>query len=129
MKKFYFLLLSTLLFISCEQFDENVVEISGIYQANVLGVSGPHTISVYYDYGDELLIEAPFDGFEWVTVYADVDNQEDFVKDIDIHNQEIWPGVYIWGDGFYNDGVLQLDYTIEFSPIEIYDFRMVAGQF
>lgn len=128
MKNFYVLLIAMPLLFSCEKFDEDVIEISGLYHANVLGISGPHIISVAYDRGDEILIEAPFDGYEWTYIYADVDKQKDFIKEIDIYEQEIGPGVYIWGDGFYQDGTLQIDYTIEFSPFEIYDYRIVGVQ-
>lgn len=116
------------LFIACEKYDEDVVQISGLYHANVLGISGPHTISVAYDRGDEIVIEAPFDGYEWIYIYADVDHQKDFIKEIDIHEQQIGPGIFIWGEGFYQEGTIQLDYTIEFSPFEIYDFRIVGVQ-
>lgn len=128
MKQIYFLLFGMIIFCSCERFDENVVELSGIYTANILGVSGPHSIAIAYDRGDEIIIEAPFDGYEWISIFADVDNQTDFIKDIDLYEQEIGPGIFLWGDGFYNNGNLQLDYTIEFSPFEIYDFRLVGSQ-
>jgi hypothetical protein len=129
MKKIYFILFGIFFLFSCEKIDEDVVEITGIYQANIQGVSGPHTISVAYDRGDEIVIEAPFDGFEWIYIYADVDNQEDFIKNIDIYQQEIGPGIFIWGEGYYNDGTIQLDYTIEFNPFEIYDFRLVGSRY
>ena len=128
MKKFYFLIMPLFVFIACEKYDEDVVQITGLYHANVLGISGPHTISIAYDRGDEIVIEAPFDGFEWIYINADVDHQRDFIKEIDIYEQQIGPGVFIWGEGFYQEGTIQLDYTIEFSPFEIYDFRIVGVQ-
>lgn len=128
MKKVLLVFLVAGFFTACEQYDEDVLEMTGIYEGNVVGVSGPHTISVSYDRGDDIVIEAPFDGFVWTQVYADVDDQEDNVKDINIYEQEIGPGVFIWGDGSYFQGTLQLDYTIDFGR-ELVDFRLLASQF
>lgn len=128
MKKVLLVFLVAGFFTACEQYNEDVLEMTGIYEGNVVGVSGPHTISVSYDRGDDIVIEAPFDGFVWTQVYADVDDQEDNVKDINIYEQEIGPGVFIWGDGSYFQGTLQLDYTIDFGR-ELVDFRLLASQF
>ena len=128
MKNFLLFLLLVVIISSCEQYDEDVLEMTGIYEGNVVGVTGPHTMSVSYDRGDEIVIEAPFDGFIWTQVFADVDDQEDRVKDIDIYEQQIGPGIFIWGDGSYFNGTLQLDYTIDFG-FEIIDFRILATQF
>ncbi|NNF36366.1 MAG: hypothetical protein HKN68_19845 [Saprospiraceae bacterium] len=128
MKKILLVLLVAGIFTACEQYDEDVLEMTGIYEGNVVGVTGPHTMSVSYDRGDEIVIEAPFDGFVWTQVFADVDDQEDSVKDINIYEQEIGPGVFIWGNGSYFQGTLQLDYTIDFGR-ELVDFRILASQF
>jgi hypothetical protein len=128
MKKILLVFLVAGLFSACERYDEDVLEMTGIYEGNVVGVTGPHTMSVSYDRGDEIVIEAPFDGFVWTQVFADVDDQEDSVKDINIYEQEIGPGVFIWGDGSYFQGTLQLDYTIDFGR-ELVDFRILASQF
>ena len=128
MKDFILFFSLIALFTSCERFDEDVLEITGLYEGNVVGVTGPHTMSISYDRGDEIVIEAPFDGFIWTQVLADVDDQEDRVKDIDIYEQQIGPGIFIWGEGSYFEGTLQLDYTIDFGR-EILDFRILATQF
>ena len=128
MKKMILLIFLGLSVASCERFDEDVLEITGIYEGNIVGVTGPHTISVSYDRGDEIVIEAPFDGFVWAQIFADVDNQRDRVKRIDIWEQEIGPGVFIWGEGSYFEGTLQLDYTIDFGR-ELVDFRFLGSQF
>ena len=128
MKKILLVILIVGLFTACERWDEDVLEMTGIYEGNVVGVTGPHTMSISYDRGDEIVIEAPFDGFVWVQVFADVDDQEENIKDIDIYEQEIGPGIWIWGNGSYFRGTLQLDYTIDFGR-EIVDFRILASQF
>ena len=112
---------------SCEKYDEDFFQITGIYDARVVGLTGPHDIGISYDNGDNIVIEAPFDGFVWIAVYADVDNQDEAVKQIDIHWQEIGPGIFIEGEGAYLNGSLQLDYTIDFTT-EIIDFRIVGSQ-
>lgn len=117
-----------MIFSSCERYDEDVIEISGLYDATVLGISGPHTISVAYDRGDNISIEAPFDGVQWAIIRADVDHQQDRIKRIDIFEQEIGPGVFIWGEGSYFEGTLQLDYTIDYG-IGLSDFRILGNQF
>ncbi len=128
MKKILLVFLIAGLFTACEQWDEDVLEMTGLYEGNVIGISGPHTMSVSYDRGDEIVIEAPFDGFIWTQIFADVDDQEENIKDIDIYDQEIGPGVFIWGDGSYFQGTLQLDYTIDFGRERV-DFRILASQF
>ena len=55
----------------------------------------------------------PFDGFDWFTLSADIDNQTERTVDIDISNQEIAPFTNIKGDGFFRDGTLELRYAIK----------------
>jgi len=128
MKKIILFLLIGLSISSCEKYDEYVLEMTGLYEGNIVGITGPHTLSVSYDRGDEIVIEAPFDGYVWVQVYADVDHQEERLKEIDIYEQEIGPGIFLWGEGTYFDGTLQLDYSIDFG-YEIVDFRLLASQY
>ena len=127
MRNFILLILLAFSINSCEKYDEFVLEITGLYEGNVVGITGPHTLSISYDRGDNIVIEAPFDGFVWSYIYADVDHQEDRLKEIDIYEQEIGPGIFIWGEGSYFDGTLQLDYSIDFG-YEIIDFRIIAIQ-
>ena len=128
MQKFILLLMLAIGVMSCEKYDEDVLGITGLYDANIIGWSGPHTISVAYDRGDEIIIEAPFDGFVWGEASADVDDQGDEVKRIQIYDQEIGPGVFIYGEGSYFNGTLQLDYTLDFG-VEIIDYRLLGSQF
>ena len=123
-----YLLFSCIVFTSCETYDEFVIELTGLYEANILGISGPHTISIAYDRGDNIVIEAPFDGFVWTQAYADVDDQEERLKYIDIDDQEIGPGIIMYGEGTYLDGVLELDYAIDFGN-EIVVYTLIGQHY
>jgi len=115
-------------FTACDNFDEEVLPLVGTYEAHVQGISGPFSMNISADRRDDVFIEAPFDGFEWVLIEADIDDQEDALKDIDIDRQEIGNGITIRGDGFYLDGSFQLEYTIDFNGEE-QDFIMVGSKF
>ena len=123
---FTFLLLSFLL-VSCQEVDDDILPVIGVYEAHVVGIAGPFSINISSAGGDDILIDAPFDGENWEVVRADIDETDRLRWDIDIRRQSLAPGVEIWGDGFYYNGVIQLDYTIQFFG-ENFDFRMLAEQ-
>jgi hypothetical protein len=123
------LCLSTfLLFFSCDTLDQDVIPIVGVYESHVQGLAGPFSMSVSADRGDNILIEAPFDGFEWIVIEADVDNQQEDFKEIKIFDQEVGNGVFIEGEGFFFDGTMQLDYSIDFGNDRL-DFRLIGSKF
>jgi len=130
MKNFIYLLgfLSTILLISCDPYDEDILPIVGSYEANIIGLVGSFDMAISTTGGDNIRIDAPFDGFDYYLVDADIDNEEEWRKEIDIDRQEIAPDVYIEGRGVYFDYSIQLDYSIEDFTGE-YDFTLVASQF
>jgi len=112
---------------SCNGFEDEVLPLVGTYEAHVQGVTGPFSMNISIDRGDDIFIEAPFDGFEWVILEADIDNEQDDLKDIDINRQDIGNGISIKGGGFYLDGSFQLDYTIDFNGDKV-DFIMIGSK-
>lgn len=113
---------------SCEEIEPEVLSVVGVYEAHVQGVSGPFSMSITADRGDDIIIEAPFDGFEWSTIIADTDEEDDFSLDIKIKDQDLFPGAFIEGNGFFFDGSFQLDYTIEFDNGDRLNFTMVGSR-
>lgn len=104
--------------LSCEVYDEDVVELIGSYEGHVATVSGPFSFNVIYDAADNLIIEAPFFGSDYTIISVDIDQEEQFVKSIDVPTQLLFPGVEIFGSGFYVDRSLQIDYVIREGSIE-----------
>ncbi|MFZ1705481.1 MAG: hypothetical protein WAT79_14125 [Saprospiraceae bacterium] len=98
-------------FSSCT-IDERVIPLIGVYRAHVLGITGPFDLIISSHRGDNLLIEAPFDGDNWEIIEIDVDNKNYDVVDIDIFKQELNTYLTIHGDGFYSNGTLELKYCI-----------------
>jgi hypothetical protein len=120
-----FLCFSSLLFSSCSDIDEDILPIVGIYRAHVVGVAGPFDLIISTDRGDNVIMEAPFDGFDWFTLSADIDNQTERTVDIDISNQEIAPFTNIKGDGFFRDGTIELRYAIRLDGQWV-NFKLVG---
>ncbi len=115
-------------FLSCEDdFNDHIIEVLGVYDANVVGLTPIFDMSVSSIQGDDIAIEALFDGEVWSVVEADIDGVENFVKDIDIRRQVLGPGVEIWGDGFYSDRTIQLNYTMKFGS-ELFDFVIIGSK-
>ncbi|MBK9734836.1 MAG: hypothetical protein IPO92_07670 [Saprospiraceae bacterium] len=112
--------------ISCMDIDEDVLPVVGIYRAHVVGVSGPFDLIVSTDRGDDVIMESKFDGFDWYTLKADLDNANERVIDIDINNQIISQGTFVKGQGFFRDGTIELRYTIDFSDGEKVNFKLVG---
>ena len=113
---------------SCtEKYLEEVLTVAGNYDANIVGVSGPHLISVSIDHGTKIFIDAPFDGEFWDIIEAKVKNELDEIKDIKIPDQEIYQDVYIEGSGIYFDYTIQLDYTLEVDGTK-YNYSIVGSK-
>lgn len=119
---------SSLFLLACEPYDEDILPIVGTYEASILGVTGPFSMAISTTGGDDIRIDALFDGFDYFLVDADIDDKEEFRKEIDIDYQEIAPNVFIEGRGVYFDYSIQLDYTIE-DPTGVYDLTLVGSQF
>jgi len=120
-----FSVLAILSFSSCQEIDENILPVVGIYRAHVVGVAGPFDLIISTDRGDDVIIEAPFDGFDWYTLKADIDNQTERTMDININNQQIAPFTDIKGTGFFRDGTIELRYSINFDG-DIVHFKLVG---
>lgn len=121
-------LFSSILLFACEPYDEDILPIVGTYEASIIGVTGGFDMAISTTGGDNILIDAPFDGFDYFLVDADIDDKEEWRKEIDIDRQEISPGVFIEGRGVYFDFTIQLDYTIQ-DPFGVFDFTLVGSQF
>lgn len=130
MKNFIYTLsiLSSVFLFACEPYDEDILPIVGSYEANIIGLTGSFDMAISTTGGDNIRIDAPFDGFEYFVIDADIDDEEEWRKRIDIDRQEIAPDVYIEGRGVFFDYSIQLDYTIEDFSGE-YDFTLVGSQF
>lgn len=125
----YSLLLFTfcITLISCEDYNDDIFEIAGVYQASLIGENGSFNMPISIDYGDNITIEAPFDGSVWDIVYADVDCTACEIKDIEIEEQQLDEGVFIEGYGAYSYGTIQLDYVMYIYG-DAYDFTLIASK-
>lgn len=128
MTKYLLLLVSVLAFASCDRYDDEILPVIGVYEAHIVGITGPESISISIDHGDHIFIEAPFDGFEWIVVEADIENKHEYEKDIDIDRQNVGPNTEIWGNGIFFEGTIQLDYTMRFGDEE-YDFTLIGTKY
>lgn len=122
----YLIALSMLIFmVSCEKYQEQILPVVGVYEANVVGIAGPFSLSISVDYGDNVSIDAPWDGELWDIIDAEIRNEDEFLKKIKIHNQSLDEGIRIWGEGFFFDYTIQLDYTIQIDN-ERYHYTIVG---
>ncbi len=116
MRTFLLFSLSILLFGACRnEYREELVPMVGVYDAYIVDLDGPFDLVVSLEDGDDIFLETYFDGVLWTTVLADVDNENDFIKYIDIHDQSLDPETEIRGQGVFNDGSIQLDYELCWS--------------
>jgi hypothetical protein len=51
-----FTVLASLSFSSCQEIDENILPVVGIYRAHVVGVAGPFDLIISTDRGDDVII-------------------------------------------------------------------------
>jgi hypothetical protein len=127
MKKLLLLsVLAIFILSSCEKYEENTMQVVGNYEASIVGVAGPFTMTIAADYGDNIIIEAPWLDDNFTLVEADLDEEEYYYRmDIDINKQDIGDGLYIYGDGVYQDFSIQIDYTIE-DGNDLYHYTLVG---
>ena len=112
---------------SCELYDERVLPIVGIYQGQVVGVSPPFKFNISAKSGDRLLLDAPLDGDIWDVITLDIDNKDNPRMRVTIPTQTLEEGVSVKGSGFYLDGTIQLNYTINVHG-ERRSFKLVGQQ-
>ena len=113
---------------SCSEYNDYVLPVIGVYDARVVGVSGGFDMSIAADGGNRLIIDAPFDGDVWKTIVVKFHEDGDYKNEIDIPRQDLGDGVEIWGDGFYYDGNIQLDYKISFWG-DKYNYKLIGNQY
>lgn len=111
--------------VSCDDYNDEIFEIAGVYQASIVGDRGSFDMPISIDYGDNIIIEAPFDGSVWDIVYADIDCTTCDIKEIKIEEQQLEQGVFIQGYGAYSYGSIQLDYSMLIFNDE-YEFTLIA---
>jgi hypothetical protein len=112
----------------CEQYyDNRVLPITGVYEGSIIGFPRVFRFDVAANGGDDLVLEAPLDGQIWDVIVIDVDNKDNRRMDLDINFQTLEPGVTINGDGFFIEGRLQLNYTINAFGNRR-NFRLIADQ-
>lgn len=124
MKKYLLLLILIPAFMGCEEYDDALVPLVGVYEGVLVGEPGVFTMSVSVE-GNDLIIDAPFDGFTFGIIESNVRNEEQEIIDLDFCGQELYPDVFICGDGFYNYGDIQLSYELDFG-FGIEEFIIVA---
>jgi hypothetical protein len=127
MKKFFFLVMLSINLYSCQEIDDEILPILGTYEAHVVKLAGPFSLNISGLTNDDVLIEAPFDGDIWSTIEADIDNPTQAKWDINIGRQNLAPGIEIWGDGFFFNGTIQLNYTINFDGDQ-YDYKIIGSK-
>jgi len=113
--------------LSCQDYDQDLLEVVGVYDASVIGITTPFSMVVSADYGDNIIIEAFFDGEVWDLVEADVDCLDCDVKDISIPFQDLERNVFIQGQGYYSDFTIQLDYRMTIFGVD-YDYTLVGSK-
>jgi hypothetical protein len=97
----------------------------GIYDGKLVGDNQFFDVVISLDRGDDLRIEAPFDGEIIDLAIVDVDCVDCDVKELSIDDQFLDQDVSIVGSGFYSFGSIQLDYTMYIFG-DTYDFSLVA---
>jgi hypothetical protein len=118
MKNLLILFVIIFTFSSCEKYRDCVLPVAGLYDAQIVGVTGPFTMGVSIDYGDNIEIDAQWLKDLWYVVEADTDGCADYYNEnyetlkLHIREQSIGNGKRISGDGYYYDYSMQIDYTI-----------------
>lgn len=126
MKNLFLLsLFSLFILASCEKYDEDILPIVGVYEAHISGVAGPFSMNITANYGDNVKIDAPWLDDNWVVIDADIDEEDHFTKEINIHEQDIDDGLRIYGEGVFQDYSIQIDYTIV-DGNDLYHYTLVG---
>lgn len=109
----YLLCFSLVFFLpACDPLDEELVPMVGVYEGHLVGISGPFSMNIFLD-GNDLFMEAPFEGFEYSVIEVDVNNKDQEIVDFEFCNQDIGFDLTACGDGIFSNGSLQLDYEID----------------
>lgn len=114
-----------LLLTSCEKYDEDIMEIAGVYEAHIAGVAGPFSMVVSSDFGNSIKIDAPWLKDKWALIDADVRHKDDYTKKINIYSQKFDGKKTIYGEGVFQNFTLQIDYTIQ-DGNDLYHYTLVG---
>ena len=126
MKKILFLAAVLISISSCEKYEDCVLPIVGVYEAHVVGVSGPFDMVISEYRGDRIKIDAPWLENTWSVLDADTDGcYDDFKMNITIPVQTFDEYRDIGGKGFYSDYTIQIDYTI-YDGDDRYEYTIVG---
>jgi len=130
MKNHFYLFLSLICLtsIACEDYNERLVPLIGVYDGQVVGVSNLFSFSVSLDAGDDVLIDAPFDGLNYTVLDVRVNRQEEEIMELEFCDQALDSNAFICGSGIYSFGTLQLDYEID-NGLFVETFTLVATKF
>ncbi|HHH52938.1 MAG TPA: hypothetical protein ENK91_04715 [Bacteroidetes bacterium] len=126
MKYLFFVVAILISFSACEKYDDCVLPIVGVYEAHVVGVSGPFDLVISEYHGDRIKIDAPWLGNTWTVLNADIDGcYDDYKMDINIPVQILDEYRDIGGKGFYSNYTIQIDYTI-YDGNDRYEYTIVG---
>ena len=126
MKKILFIAAVLISISSCEKYEDCVLPIVGVYEAHVVGVSGPFDLVISEYRGDRIKIDAPWLENTWSVLDADTDGcYDDFKMNITIPVQIFDEYRDIGGKGFYSDYTIQIDYTI-YDGDDRYEYTIVG---
>ena len=127
MKKILILAAILISISSCEKYDDCVLPIVGVYEAHIVGVSGPFDLVISESHGDKIKIDAPWLENTWSVLDANIDGcfEDDVKMDIDIPTQTFDEYRDIGGKGFYSDYTIQIDYTI-YDGDDRYEYTIVG---
>jgi hypothetical protein len=120
-------------FYSCEKYSDCTLPLAGLYEAQIVGVSGPFTMGVSINHGRKISIDAQWLLDKWYVADANTTgcadyNSVDYGKvTITISEQKMDDGKRISGKGFYYDFVMQIDYTITEGSNK-YHYTLIASK-
>jgi hypothetical protein len=81
MKYLLILFVAIFTFSSCEKYRDCVLPVAGLYDAQIVGVTGPFTMGVSIDYGDNIEIDAQWLKDLWYVVEADTNGCADYYNE------------------------------------------------
>lgn len=133
MKNIIVLLTLGLILNSCTDYNTCTQSMAGLYDAQIIGISGPFTLAVSVDNSDNIFIDANWYDDIWDVVEADTDGCADYNSDnfgevnIHIDSQNLSDNIRISGNGFYYEYTLQLDYKI-IENDQIHHYTLIASK-
>lgn len=103
---------SLLSLMSCQQI-RPLVPVVGVYDGFVIGQSDVFAMNVSVGGSEDIIIDAPINGFDFTTFEANLSNNNQEIIRIDFCSDALDRNIFICGDGYYFDNSLQLDYEVD----------------